>query len=97
MFAGSARSGSPELAAITAGIVVFCGLGVISGLGPAGARLVDAVFAAFAGAALLALALGAVRRELRIRRRLDAIKPLTPEEAERRRPTRHHAPIGDRP
>jgi 4-amino-4-deoxy-L-arabinose transferase-like glycosyltransferase len=97
LFAGSARSGSTELAAITAGIVVFCGLGVISSLGPASARFVELGFAALGGAAVLALALGAVWRELRVRRRLAAIKPLTPEEAERRRPTCHHAPIGDRP
>jgi hypothetical protein len=97
LFAGSARSGNPELTAITAGIVVVCGLGVISSLGPAGARFVDLVFAVLAIAAVLALGVAAVRRELRIRRRLAAIRPLTAGEAARQRPTRARVTIGDRP
>lgn len=86
LFAGRARSGSPELALIMTGIIVFCGLGVVSGLGPAGARFVDLVFATLADAAGFALGVGAVRRELRIRRRLAAIRPLNPEEPAQRRP-----------
>jgi hypothetical protein len=97
LFAGSARSGNPELTAITAGIVVVCGLGVISSLGPAGARFVDWMFAALAVTAGLALAVAALRRELRIRRRLATISPLSPAEAACRRPTHRHAMIGDRP
>jgi hypothetical protein len=77
LFAGSARNGSPELTLINAAIVMVCGLGVISSLGPVGARFVDWVFAAMAVGTLLALAVAAVRRELRIRRRLAAIWPLT--------------------
>jgi hypothetical protein len=45
----------------------------------------------------VALAVAALRRELRIRRRLAAIHPLTPTEAARRRPTRARVTIGDRP
>jgi hypothetical protein len=97
LFAGSARSGSPELTAITTGIVVLCLLGVISSLGPAGAGFVELVFAVVAAMAVLALALAAVRRELRIRRRLAAIKPLIPQQTARRHPTRASATIGDRP
>ena len=97
LFAGSARSGNPELTAITAGIVVVCALGVISSLGPTAARFVDWVFAVFAVTTVSALAVGAVRRELRIRRRLAAIKPLIPQETARRHPTRASATIGDRP
>ena len=76
---------------------MVCGLGVISALGPAGARFVDWVFAAFAVAAGLALAAAALRRELRIRRRLAGVNPLTPAEAAWQRPTRARATIGDRP
>lgn len=95
LFAGSVRGGSPELAVITAGIAVFCGLGVISSLGPGGARLVDLVFVVLAAAGVLALAIAAARRELRMRRRLAAIQPLTPEEAAQRRPTAHLAASHD--
>jgi hypothetical protein len=97
LFAGSARSGNPELTAITAGIVVICGLGVISSLSPAGARFVDWMFAALAAGAVLGIALAALRRELRIRRQLAAIKPLIPEQTALRHPTRASATIGDRP
>jgi len=86
-----------EYRAIMAGIGAFCALGVISSLGPAGARFVDLVFAVLAAVAVFALALAAVRRELRIRRRLAAIKPLIPQETARRHPTRASATIGDRP
>jgi hypothetical protein len=80
LFAGSARSGNRELTLINAGITTFCGLGVISSLSPAGARFVDYVLAALTAVGVLTLAVGAVRRELRIRRRLAAIRPLTAEE-----------------
>jgi hypothetical protein len=85
LFAGSARSGSPELTLINVGIATFCGLGLISSLGPAGAWFADYVFATLAVVTALALAVAAARRELRIRRRLAAIKPLTPDEVARRR------------
>ena len=75
---------STEYRAIMTGIAAFCGLGVISSLGPAGARFVDLVFAAFAVAVLVALVVGAVRRELRIQRRLAA-RPLTPDQHDVRR------------
>jgi hypothetical protein len=55
------------------------------------------VFAALAVAAVLALAVAALRRELRIRRRLAAIKLLAPAEAARRRATPARVRIGDRP
>jgi hypothetical protein len=85
LFAGSAGSGSPELNLINAGIATFCGLGLISSLGPAGARFVDSVFVALVVIVVHVLAVAAVRRELRIRRRLAAIKPVTPDEVARRR------------
>jgi hypothetical protein len=62
------------------GITAFCALGVISSLGPAGARFVDLVFTALAVAVLVSLVVAAVRRELRIRRRLAAIRPIPPVE-----------------
>ena len=74
-----------EYRAIMAGIGAFCALGVISSLGPAGARFVDLVFAALGAAAVVALMVGAVRRELRIRRRLAAIRPLPPVQHDERR------------
>jgi hypothetical protein len=86
LFAGSVRNGSTELSLITGGIVLFCVLGAISSLGPAAARFVDTVFAVLASAVVVALGVAAVRRDLRIRRRLAAIEPLTPEEAAQRRP-----------
>jgi hypothetical protein len=66
-------AGSSEHRAITAGITVVYALGIVARLGPAGERFVSAVFAGLAGLAVLALAVAALRRELRIRRRLAAI------------------------
>jgi hypothetical protein len=67
------------------GITVFCGLGLASSLSPAADRIAGGIFAGLGGLVVLGLLVGAVRRELRIRRRLAAIQPLTPAEAERRR------------
>jgi hypothetical protein len=84
-------SRSAEYRAITTGIVVLCGLGLVASLGPGGERFASMAFAVLAVLVVLALVGAAVRCELRIRRRLAAIQPLTPAQAQRR-----HVPIGGR-
>jgi hypothetical protein len=74
-----------EYQAIMTGIGAFCVLGVISSLGPAGARFVDLVFTVLVIAVMVAPVVAAVRRELRIRRRLAAIRPRPPEQRDERR------------
>jgi len=74
-----------EYRAIMAGIGAFCALGVISSLGPAGARFVDLVFTPLVIAVMVVVGVAAVRRELRIRRRLAAIRPLPPVQHDERR------------
>ncbi len=76
---------STEYRAFMAGIGAFCALGAISSLGPAGARFVDLVVTALVAAAGVALVVGAVRRELRIRRRLAALRPRPPDQSGERR------------
>jgi hypothetical protein len=67
-----------EYRLIMAGVCVLCAVGAVSAVVPAVEHALTVVLAVAAAVAVVALCVAAVRRELRIRRRLAAIQPLDP-------------------
>lgn len=69
-------SRTTEYRALMAGISLVCTLGALASVIPVVDHVLNLAAAVLVAAGLLWLAVGALRRELRIRRHLGAIKPL---------------------